>query len=77
MRFAVRYLVLVGLILAAVSVGLLVGPAGLTPGEVLGAVRPEGDAVARRIVLELRLPRISAAMLIGASLAVSGAVFQA
>ena len=77
MRFAVRYLVLVGLILAAVSVGLLVGPAGLTPGEVLGAFRPEGDAVARRIVLELRLPRISAAMLIGASLAVSGAVFQA
>jgi iron complex transport system permease protein len=76
-RFTVRYLILVGLILAAVVVGLMVGPAGLAPGEVLGAFRPVGDEVARRIVLELRLPRICAAILVGASLAVSGAVFQA
>jgi iron complex transport system permease protein len=73
----VRYLILISLILGGVAAGLMVGPAGLSPGEVLGAFGTGGDSTARRIVLELRLPRICAAFLVGASLAVSGAVFQA
>ncbi|MEJ2482877.1 MAG: iron ABC transporter permease [Gemmatimonadota bacterium] len=77
MRPGFRYLALGGLILGGVAVGLLIGPAALTPGEVLRVFGPGGDDVARRIVLELRLPRILAAVLIGASLAVSGAIFQA
>jgi len=73
-----RYASLILLILLGLVLGLFIGPAGLSPDEVLRALRPEGgNEVARRIVLELRLPRAVAALFVGASLAVSGAVFQA
>ena len=73
-----RYLILLLLIVAGIALGLFIGPAGLSPHDVLRALRPgEEPEVARRIVLELRLPRVIAALFVGASLAVSGAVFQA
>ena len=72
------YLVLSVLLFAACWLGLFVGPADLSPGDVLAALRPAGeDGVSRRIVLGLRLPRVVAAVFVGAALSVSGAVFQA
>lgn len=72
------YLILSVLLVAGCWLGLFVGPADLSPGEVLAALRPRGDDdIARRIVLGLRLPRVVAAVFVGASLSVSGAVFQA
>jgi iron complex transport system permease protein len=56
-------------------VSLTVGPAGLSPAEVLGALfGAEGPAGV--IVRDIRLPRTMLAALIGATLAVSGAALQ-
>jgi iron complex transport system permease protein len=72
------YLVLSALLVAGCWLGLFVGPADLSPGDVLVALSPRGeDDIARRIALGLRLPRVVAAVFVGASLSVSGAVFQA
>ncbi len=71
----VSLVVLLGL---AVVTGLAVGPAWLPVGEVWDALLPGGqDSPARAIVLSVRLPRVVAAALSGASLAVSGVLFQA
>ena len=78
MKRATPYLVLSGLLFAGCWFGLFVGPADLSPEDVLRALWSHGDQdVARRIVMGLRLPRIVAAVFVGASLSVSGAVFQA
>lgn len=42
-----------------------------------GQVADEGQQVLRNVLLEIRLPRILAAVLVGAALSVSGAAFQA
>ncbi len=75
----------VGLAIAALLVsgllGLGYGAADLGPADVVrlawhAAAGEPIDALAATIVLELRLPRVLAAMLVGAALAASGAVFQ-
>lgn len=70
------------LILAAVLAGALllalgVGAVAIPPGEVLRALLGDAEPTTRTIVRDLRLPRAVLAMLIGAGLAVAGAVFQA
>jgi iron complex transport system permease protein len=58
-------------------VGLAVGPAALSPAEVLRALAGGGDPAAADIVLRVRLPRVVMAGLVGASLALAGVLFQA
>lgn len=67
---------LAGLVGVLFLVSLGVGPAGLTPGEVLGAFFAEARNAHRIIVLDIRLPRAILAVAIGAILAVSGAALQ-
>jgi iron complex transport system permease protein len=57
--------------------GLLVGPVGISLGDILDVFFGEGESATRTIVLHLRLPRVLLAGLVGSGLAVSGAVFQA
>ncbi|GAA0453355.1 iron-enterobactin transporter permease [Paractinoplanes deccanensis] len=61
-------------VLAVVSLGL--GTYSLTPGQVVRALAGQGGALDRTVVLEWRLPRTLAAVLLGAVLAVAGALFQ-
>ncbi len=57
-------------------VSLLTGPAGFGPGESLRAlVSGQGDAVTL-VMREIRLPRAILAVLVGASLGMSGAALQ-
>lgn len=83
-------IVLLAALVASVLVAVSIGPANLSPLQVLGSVlrhlglRPEHFGVAVEltaiqdgIVWELRLPRLLTAALVGAGLAVSGAVMQA
>jgi iron complex transport system permease protein len=63
------------LVLAAVGAGVFVGPAGLSPAEVLGALAGRGGE-AGAIVWSLRLPRVALGLLAGGVLAVSGASLQ-
>jgi iron complex transport system permease protein len=70
-------LLLVGVTLVLLLATLLVGTAGIPPGQVIGAVFGAGDDTARTIVLQLRLPRAILALLVGGGLALAGTVFQA
>jgi iron complex transport system permease protein len=68
-----------GLLLAgSVLTGLGIGPSALSPGEVAAALFGTDAPMANAdIVLRVRGPRVLLAALVGASLAVSGVLFQA
>ncbi|MFI1017319.1 FecCD family ABC transporter permease [Streptomyces sp. NPDC020965] len=72
---------LVVLVLVAVAVGagvVLIGSGDfpIAPGDVVATLLGNGTAAHEFIVRDLRLPRAIVGLLVGASLAVSGAVFQ-
>ncbi len=79
-------LVLLGLATLAVIVvvGVAAGSVALAPGDTVGIllralglpVERTWTAAAETIVLELRLPRVLTAVVVGAGLAVAGATFQ-
>ncbi len=75
-----RYaLVLVGtLVVAAIAavVGLTTGSFQASLGQVASALTGEGDGRTSVVVVGLRVPRVLAALAIGAALGVAGAVFQ-
>jgi len=56
---------------------LMIGPYQLSPGQVLGALIGTGNAQAEIVVWNVRLPRVAAALLVGAALAAAGASYQA
>ena len=71
-------LALVALLVLAVVVALFVGTAAISPRSilaVLGGTAPSGS-VETVVTLNLRLPRIAAAVLAGGALAVAGVGFQ-
>jgi iron complex transport system permease protein len=68
-------LLAVGL-LAVLVAALSAGEFAVPIGEVLPALVGQGDDGARLIVTELRLPRALSGILVGASLGLSGAIFQ-
>jgi iron complex transport system permease protein len=72
-----RLALLAALAAAAAVLALGTGAAALPLRDVLAVIGGGGDATARTIVLELRLPRIVLALVAGGGLAVAGAVFQA
>jgi iron complex transport system permease protein len=72
-RLGVLLLIAAGAALLA----MVTGAAALPAREVLAVLTGGGDATARTIVLELRLPRVVLALVAGGGLAVAGAVFQA
>jgi len=77
----VRKTLLAGLLLAAMVgaliLGVRFGAVPLTTPEALSALTGGGTEAQRTIVLQLRLPRVALAMLVGGGLALAGAVFQA
>jgi iron complex transport system permease protein len=61
----------------AMVAGLLIGGTPVGLGEIAHALsHPHGDGIADRIVWDLRLPRVCIAAVVGASLAVCGALLQ-
>ena len=73
------------LLLAAVALGVLVGPAGIGPGEVALSLLDRLPLVdldsglstqQEAILYQLRLPRVVLGALVGAMLAVAGAAYQ-
>ena len=80
LRFRVRTVAVCAAGAAAVGalaiLALCLGDLPLTPLQVAGALTGSGDAFTGTVVLEWRLPRVLAALLFGAALGLSGAVFQ-
>jgi len=72
-----RLLLLLALAAATTLGAITIGAAGVPLRDVVSVLAGGGDAAARTIVLELRLPRALLALLAGGGLALSGAVFQA
>jgi iron complex transport system permease protein len=71
---AALLLLLLMALLAALS--LLSGRYPIALVDVLKALAGEGDEMVRMIVVEWRLPRVALAVLLGAALGASGAIFQ-
>ena len=76
-----RRSVVVCLVLALVIAGtavlaLMTGSYLLSPGQVVSALAGGQTGLVRDIVVEWRLPRVAAAVVFGAALGVSGAIFQ-
>ncbi len=68
---------LLACVLLAGILGVRFGAVHLSSQEILAILAGRGDASARFIVLELRLPRVLLGMLVGGGLALAGAVLQA
>ncbi|MFJ9313911.1 FecCD family ABC transporter permease [Pimelobacter simplex] len=65
------------LVAAAVGVASLPSPdAGVSLGETVDALSGRGTRVADLVVLDWRMPRVLAALLFGAMMGLSGAIFQ-
>lgn len=81
LRASWRSMVVVGTLLAAlVVVGVIaigIGKYTVAPGDVIGVLLGTNTSFDRVVVLEWRLPRMLMAVLIGAALGLSGAIFQA
>lgn len=74
-----RLLVLLVTIVVAVGAGTVAigtGSYATSPGDVLGALVGISSERTHLIVIDMRLPRIVAALLVGAALGIAGAVFQ-
>jgi iron complex transport system permease protein len=59
-----------------VVVALMTGSYPLSPGQVVSALTGGQSGLVHEIVVEWRLPRVAAALVFGAALGVSGAIFQ-
>lgn len=70
------YLVLLALLFLAVLLALVIGPAGLSPSEIWASVRGAGTAASDTIIFNIRAPRMVLGIVVGASLAISGACLQ-
>jgi cobalamin transport system permease protein len=84
-RTAIGTAAALAFLVAAVVAGVLVGPAGLDPGDVAQAfaakvpllgVHSPLTPTASTIVFDLRLPRVALGALVGAMLAVAGGAYQ-
>jgi len=73
-------IVVASLLAAAVVIGVAAigfGTYTVAPGDVLGVLAGTNTSFDRVVVLQWRMPRMLMALLIGAALGVSGAIFQA
>ncbi len=78
MRKAPVFLFLTLVFLASTALSLLTGGTALPLSEVLEALlHPHDEGLVHTLVWDLRLPRLVMAMLVGASLAACGAIYQA
>jgi iron complex transport system permease protein len=71
-----RVAALVVVLLALCIAALALGPVSIAPGDIWRVVTGGGDAVHRSIMLDVRAPRVALAILVGASLGLSGSVLQ-
>jgi iron complex transport system permease protein len=65
------------IVLAVLTVAALaLGPVSIAPGEIWRVLSGGGELVHRSIILDIRAPRVTLAVLVGASLGLSGSVLQ-
>lgn len=62
--------------LVSLSLALCIGPVSFSPARVASVIAGQGEAWERAVILDLRLPRLLVAALVGWALATSGAALQ-
>lgn len=78
MRGSLRWVLGLAFVVLATGLALCMGPFGIGPGDVWGAlVGQADDTVASDVVRTVRLPRVLLGLLVGAALSISGVLFQA
>ena len=64
------------LLVIGVFIGIAMGPVKLDFHRLISTVLGQGDTVAKMLILDIRLPRVAAALLVGACLGVAGYLLQ-
>ena len=64
------------LLVIGVFIGIAMGPFKLDFHQLVSAVLGQGDATATTLIWDLRLPRVAAALLVGACLGIAGYLLQ-
>ena len=78
MKIRARWIFPPALLVAAAGLALALGAVHISLGEVAAILMGNGaGSAARKIVLDVRLPRLAAGILCGSALSASGVVFQA
>jgi iron complex transport system permease protein len=75
-RLILATLLLTIALIIIVGISLSLGAVSMTTGEIWQALTKTGDTLNQTIIWDLRLPRILAAMLVGAALGMSGSLLQ-
>jgi iron complex transport system permease protein len=75
-RNTVIIAVMAALTVLLAFVCLFAGSSGMTVGEILGALFWNGTAAQMRIIWNIRIPRVLAALIAGAGLSLSGLIMQ-
>ncbi len=75
-RLIIATLLLTIALIIIVSISLSFGAVSMTTAEIWQALTKTGDPLNQTIIWDLRLPRILAAMLVGAALGMSGSLLQ-
>lgn len=71
-------IIILPILLLLASIGsLMIGQVSFSVGEVLKSIFVDDDSLARRIVWEIRVPRILLGIIVGMCLAIAGAILQA
>ena len=68
--------VMAALVAAAAVVSLFVGSSGMSLSDGIAALMKQGTAANNRIIWNIRIPRILAALIAGAGLSISGLIMQ-
>jgi iron complex transport system permease protein len=80
MRFDLRSVIVCSILAVAIAcmvvIALMTGSYALSPAQVISALTGGESGLVHEIVVEWRLPRVVAALVFGAALGVSGAIFQ-
>lgn len=71
-----RFVILLALLLVILIASVLLGRYALSPAELIKTLFGGTDAGASKVLFEIRLPRIAAALLVGAALSVAGVCYQ-
>lgn len=69
-------LILSGALFASLLIALISGPAGLSLDKIFAGLTGNADVTISTIIWQVRMPRIIIAAMVGASLGVTGVVFQ-
>ncbi len=76
-RYAAMFITLAALLITLTAVNLLTGSVSFSFSEVIDVITGNStDTTAEKVILQIRLPRIIAAMILGGALSLSGLMLQ-